>query len=376
MSTDDPAQDGSADEVAGIVLDQFERLLAQHLSPQVLAACDGAVNGAAWPAALWSALADSGLPLALVPEAADGIGLDARTAARLIRRCGQAALPLPLPETIAGMALWSEAGGDLPDGAITLVPAGSTVRITPCDDGFLVDGRVAQVPWGGSAAALLVDATDASGVRHLVRIRAPGTVRDTRHNLAGEPRDALDLTGCTVGADDVRTAPDWVAEGSVGPIEAIGAFARAQQMVGAMETCLASTLDHARERQQFGRALAKFQAIQHMLAEAAGHVAAATASADLAAACWGDGRFVLATAMAKARCGEAAGHVAEIGHQIHGAMGFTQEHPLHRATRRLWSWRDEFGSDALWQERIGRAVCAGGGAALWPMLVRLRAGAG
>jgi acyl-CoA dehydrogenase len=57
-------------------------------------------------------------------------------------------------------------------------------------------------------------------------------------------------------------------------------------------------------------------------------------------------------------------------------MGFTQEHPLHRATRRLWSWRDEFGSDALWQERIGRAVCAGGGAALWPMLVRLRGGAG
>jgi acyl-CoA dehydrogenase len=113
-----------------------------------------------------------------------------------------------------------------------------------------------------------------------------------------------------------------------------------------------------------------------MLAEAAGHVAAATASADLAAACWGDARFVLATAIAKARCGEAAGHVAAICHQIHGAMGFTQEHPLHRATRRLWSWRDEFGSDAVWQERIGRAVCAGGGAALWPLLVRLRAGAG
>lgn len=376
MNTTDHAQDGAADEVAGIVLDQFERLLAQHLTPHVLAACDGAVDGAAWTADLWSALAESGLPLALVPEAADGIGLEASTAARLIRRCGQAALPLPLPETIAGAALWAAAGGGALDGAITLVPAGSPVRITQRTDGFVLDGRAAQVPWGGSVSVLLVDAIDAAGHLHLVRITAPGTVRDTRHNLAGEPRDAIDLTGRTVAADAVRRAPDWAAEGDVGPDEAVGAFVRAQQMVGAMETCLGSALDHARERQQFGRPLAKFQAIQHMLAEAAGHVAAATASADLAAACWGDPRFVLATAIAKARCGEAAGHVAEISHQIHGAMGFTQEHPLHRATRRLWSWRDEFGSDALWQERIGRAVCAGGGGALWPMLVRLRAGAG
>ncbi|MCJ2121467.1 acyl-CoA dehydrogenase family protein [Methylobacterium sp. J-077] len=376
MNTINHAQDGAGDEVAGIVLDQFERLLAQHLPPQVLAACDGAVDSTAWPADLWRALNDSGLPLALVPEAADGIGLDAGTAARLIRRCGQAALPLPLPETIAGAALWAAAGGGAPEGALSLIPVGSSVRITRRADGFVLDGRAAQVPWGGSVAALLVDTIDAAGAVHLVRIAAPGTVRDTRHNLAGEPRDALDLTGCTVALDDVRTAPDWAAEVGVGSVETVGAWARAQQMVGAMETCLTSALDHARERQQFGRPLAKFQAIQHMLAEAAGHVAAATASADLAAACWGDARFVLATAIAKARCGEAAGHVAAICHQIHGAMGFTQEHPLHRATRRLWSWRDEFGSDAVWQERIGRAVCAGGGAALWPLLVRLRAGAG
>ena len=376
MITTDHAQDGAADATADIVLDQFERLLAQHLPPQVLAACDGAVDGAAWPADLWRALAESGLPLALVPEAADGIGLEAGTAARLIRRCGQAALPLPLPETIAGAALWAASGGVASDKALALVPAGSPVRITRRADRVVLDGRAAQVPWGGSVVALLVDAVDAAGIRHLVRIPAPGTVRDPRHNLAGEPRDALDLTGCTVADADLRTAPDWAADGDVGAVAVVGAFVRAQQMVGAMETCLASALDHARERQQFGRPLAKFQAIQHMLAEAAGHVAAATASADLAAACWGDRHFVLATAIAKACCGEAAGHVATICHQIHGAMGFTQEHPLHRATRRLWSWRDEFGSDALWQERIGRAVCAGGGAALWPMLVRLRGGAG
>ncbi|WP_245337962.1 hypothetical protein [Methylobacterium radiotolerans] len=64
----------AGDMVDGIVLDQVERLLAQHLTPALLAACDGAVDATAWPADLWTALAESGLPLALVPEAEDGIG--------------------------------------------------------------------------------------------------------------------------------------------------------------------------------------------------------------------------------------------------------------------------------------------------------------
>ncbi|MDP4021479.1 acyl-CoA dehydrogenase family protein [Methylobacterium sp. NEAU 140] len=363
------------DDVAGIVLDQAGRLFSAHITPALLAACDGASGPAAWPAPLWEAIDESGLPLALVPEARGGIGLDATVAARLIRACGRAALPLPLPETIAGAALWAAAGGEAGAGALSLVPAAAGVRIAPSGDGFSLDGRAAGVPWGGGVSALLVEASGADG-RCLVRLEAPGPATDTRHNLAGEPRDALDLAGRAVPADAVRPLPGWLAGAEGGAIETVGAWIRAEAMVGAMERALASSLDHATERQQFGRPLAKFQAIQHMLADAAGHLAAATAAADLAAAAWGGTRFPLAVAVAKSRCGEAAGRVAEICHQVHGAMGFTQEHGLHRATRRLWSWRDEFGPDVLWQERIGRAVCAGGGAALWPMLVRLRAGAG
>jgi acyl-CoA dehydrogenase len=144
---------------------------------------------------------------------------------------------------------------------------------------------------------------------------------------------------------------------------------RAQQMVGAMERCLDYAIAYAMERQQFGRPIAKFQAIQHMLADAAGQFAAASASADLAADAVAQADFEFAVAIAKARVGEAAGKVAEICHQVHGAMGFTQEHPLHFATRRLWSWRDEFGHEAFWQQRIGTLVCAGGGDALWQRLV-------
>jgi len=126
---------------------------------------------------------------------------------------------------------------------------------------------------------------------------------------------------------------------------------------------------YAGERRQFGRTLSKFQAIQHMLAEAAGHLAASEAASALAGDAYATPSFAFQVAVAKARSGEAAGKVAEICHQVHGGMGFTQEHPLHFATRRLWSWRDEFGGEAYWQERIGRAVCADGGEALWPRLV-------
>jgi acyl-CoA dehydrogenase len=65
---------------------------------------------------------------------------------------------------------------------------------------------------------------------------------------------------------------------------------------------------------------------------------------------------------------EAAGKVAEIAHQVHGAIGFTHEHSLHRLTRHLWSWRDEFGNESHWPRELGCAVMAAGADALWPMI--------
>ncbi|WP_344252620.1 acyl-CoA dehydrogenase family protein [Pseudonocardia hydrocarbonoxydans] len=73
-------------------------------------------------------------------------------------------------------------------------------------------------------------------------------------------------------------------------------------------------------------------------------------------------------AAAKARAGEAAGEVARIAHQVHGAIGFTREHDLRLLTTRLWAWRDEDGSDAHWQAELGATVLAAGPEALWPMV--------
>ena len=53
---------------------------------------------------------------------------------------------------------------------------------------------------------------------------------------------------------------------------------------------------------------------------------------------------------------------------VFGAIGFTREHILHRYTRRLWAWRDDFGNESEWAEQLGRRVIAAGADELWPML--------
>jgi acyl-CoA dehydrogenase len=129
---------------------------------------------------------------------------------------------------------------------------------------------------------------------------------------------------------------------------------------------------------QFGKPIGKYQAIQQQLALMAGDVAAARLAALAAAA---DAPCALqpvapsaafSIAAAKVRTGEAATRACGIAHQVHGAIGFTREHSLHFATRRLWAWREQFGSDAWWAQALGRAAIAGGATAFWPALTRRR----
>ena len=76
----------------------------------------------------------------------------------------------------------------------------------------------------------------------------------------------------------------------------------------------------------------------------------------------------VAAALAKGRVGESAGTVARLAHQVHGAIGFTKEYALQLSTRRLWSWREEFGPDPEWAARVGAYFCARGAETLWPTL--------
>jgi alkylation response protein AidB-like acyl-CoA dehydrogenase len=96
---------------------------------------------------------------------------------------------------------------------------------------------------------------------------------------------------------------------------------------------------------------------------------AASSAADTIANAAGfdDAVFLEATA-AKIRCADAAEKGAAIAHQVHGAIGYTLEHILHRYTMRALAWRDDFGHESYWAVELGKRVAARGADELWPLV--------
>jgi len=312
-----------------------------------------------WPEKLWGALEEGGLTLPLVSEAAGGAGgtwLDAHV---VVRASGRHTAPVPLAETIIAGWLLSRAGLEVPFGPLTIAPvhAGEALTLARRGGALAVTGTATRVPWGRHAGHV-VTVADVDGRPSIALIATSGARISEGANLAREPRDTLTFDDATVLA---AAASDVTAD----TIRLYGAMARAAQMAGALDACLEQAVRYATERKQFGRPIGSFQVIQQNLAVLAGHVAASGIAAESAfrAADRGDARFEIA--VAKIRVGEAAGVGAGIAHQTHGAIGFTYEHSLHFATRRLWSWRAEFGSESAWARELGASVAARGADALW-----------
>lgn len=141
-------------------------------------------------------------------------------------------------------------------------------------------------------------------------------------------------------------------------------------MAGAMGRALALSIEHVNTRQQFGRPLGKFQAVQQSLAVMACEVraveaAAAALAARLDAAGLDPAAADFEMAAAKLRANRAVGVVTAIAHQVHGAIGFTAEYELNRVTIPLMRWRGAHGNDAYWAAKLGRQVAGFGGQGLW-----------
>ena len=320
-----------------------------------------------WPKALWDALEESGLPLTWVSDEYGGAGAELADGFAVLRVAGRFAAPVPLAETLLAGWLLAEAKIAAPAGPMTIAPVYEDGNLTVGADGKLA-GRARHVPFARYAQHIAALATrGGEPVVALVATEwlaiAPGV------GLSGESRDTVSFDGAT----PVSVAP---APGlDPAKLTLIAAAARAQQMAGALERILEQSVQYSLDRSQFGRPIAKFQAVQQNLAALAGEVAAASAAADGAAEAIvanGIASDITAAevAIAKLRVGDAAGTGAAIAHQVHGAMGFTYEHTLHHSTRRLWGWREEFGNETLWAERLGRMVAAAGADELWPFVTR------
>lgn len=317
-------------------------------------------------AALWRALAETGLTRVGVAERLGGSGGGITDAITVVGSLAENAAAVPVAEQVL-LAGWlaEQADIQLPDGLVA-VAAGPHDAIRVTGKGPSVEGVAYHVPWGSTATHVLAIAQ--STVEETVVALVPaGQVSGRRPgaNLAGEPRDRLEFAGAKPVAVSQFTGP--VRD----ELLVRGALTRSVQIAGSLRAVLRLTLRYSAERHQFGRPLALLDPVRQQVATMAGEVAATAAAVDaaLAAVTAGAPAAGFAVAAAKLQAGTAATTAARIAHQVHGAMGFTREHSLHRHTTRLWSWRDEFGSEEYWARLVFDSVHDASSLGLWPALV-------
>ena len=318
----------------------------------------------------WKDVAGLGFTALTVPEELGGSGGDLRDAAVVVAEAARHSVPLPVAEAnfLAGPLL-AAAGIELPDGILT-----GTAGTVTADRAGRLAGTVRDVPWLRDADYLVTLAETPEGPAvALVPVTAPGLSVTPGANLAGEHRDTAVLDGVAPAHLARPRVPaagrgpetrDWAATA-----ELLGAAARAVQIGGAAQAVLDRSVKHAGERMQFGRTLDKFQAVQQLLARLAANATTVSVAADaavLALAEQAPGAELLVAA-AKAEASALALEIARTGHQVHGAIGYTAEHPLGEHTKRLWSWRQEFGNELYWRRRIAGLIDEASGQ-LWPLL--------
>jgi alkylation response protein AidB-like acyl-CoA dehydrogenase len=195
-------------------------------------------------------------------------------------------------------------------------------------------------------------------------------VPEEQGGFGGTWEDAFVVVrACGAHAIDHPVAEAILDSANVTDCDLYAAMMLAAKMAGALNAALDLSVQYTRERQQFGKPLASFQAIQQQLAVFAEEAAAADMAAASAfrAANRGDPWFEIACA--KLRANQAARISTGIAHQVHGAMGFTAEYRLQHLTKRLWAWSSEHGNERYWADKIGARIAARGPENFWLDLV-------
>ena len=267
----------------------------------------------------------------MASESAGGAGLDLDAVFPIFVAFGRHAVPVPAAQSIAARALLRDVAA--PEGMVTLVghargEADGSVSAAHVAFGAIAAHALANV----DGALVLLDCGKAERIATGVRGSQAASLRWTR-----------DAVGMPVGDNGNEVA-------------ALSAALHAAAMAGAMERMFSMTLGYCNDRVQFGKAIGKFQSIQHQLSVMAEHVAGAGVAAELAFKAGEKLPALLAAATAKARTSASVPLVASTAHALHGAIGVTEEFDLQLYSQRLHEWRMGDGSEAYWNRIVGEAV--------------------
>lgn len=343
------------------VIEAVTGILRDHSSPDDVRRTED--HG--WNEELWSVLAASGFTLVSVPEEAGGSGGDLADAYSVVQATGYFAAAVPVAETsvLGGWAL-AAAGLEIPAGPTTVATGGprDELHLERTGSGWQVSGRLHRVPWARQSERLVLLVPHDGGHRVVSLPTADLDIR-SGSNLAGESRDDVVLD--RVPVDTSAPAPLGV---DLDQLRLRGALARAASTAGALVRMSELTTRYTGERHQFGRPIARFQAVQRHVVRIAERARTTAIAVECAA---GNARPDLDpfdAASAKIVAGEAAGVAAAAAHQAHGAIGMTKEYELGQLSRRAWAWRDEFGSESRWSLELGHRLAATGADALWPRI--------
>jgi alkylation response protein AidB-like acyl-CoA dehydrogenase len=311
-------------------------------------------------ASLWHAVTQQlGLTgIGIAPERG-GAGGDFVDAAVVIEEAGRSLLPVPVTTSLVAAAVL-DSSDDVPADVMTSVAAGERVAVVGVTENLSVEGsrltgRVDHVLDGDRAHLLVLAAPDSLWLVDVsvqgVTVSGCATLDATR-GQASVHLDAADATPLG-GVDDARVAVDLLR------------VALSVEAVGAARHCLELTVSHLKTREQFGRPIGSFQALQHRAADLVVDLEAAVSTAYYAAwaAAQAPEELGVVAPLAKAVCADAAWRVAAETIQMHGGIGFTWEHDAHRYFKRLTTTRLLLG-DAHVQRRLVAERAAIGPAAI------------
>ena len=339
--------------IGELFAEQMDRLLSECVSRELLISVE---NGRAADT-LWHTLEELGILLALVDEENGGSDLNWEDVEPTLRCCGRHGAPVPLPETLLANWVLAAGGLALPTGFVTVSTA-----LYQLDANDKLHGRDSDVAWAPLCENIVAIAERGDN-KYVCLFSQKQCQVEPQETLAREPTGALNLVGVTPLA--IAGAPKTIC--GLGLLPYLASL-RSVQIAGALEELLSLCVEYANTREQFGRPIGKFQAIQHAIAELASQTAAAQVAGQYAFRQIDADNAEHGGMIAKIRAGQAAGRGAEIAHQVFGAIGFTDEHSLHYLTRRLWQWRCDAGSEFWWSERLGQKAITAGGDGLWPSI--------
>ena len=302
----------------------------------------------------WPTVVELDWPLVGIPESAGGAGGTVADVVALTEAAARQAASVPLHETQLARSLLGAVGADLGPAVIAVPVDGRIVTIDRTDEPT-IDGEVTGVGWASVADHLVVAVED-----QLVWLATDtdGVQIDPGVDVSNEPFDTVTFSSAKVQVVGGDAAVRSLRNGA--------ALGRAAALVGAAESACRLTIEHVAAREQFGRPLARFQLVRAGIADMAAELELARGTLSNAVDAHLDVRDIeLRTGVAVSAAAQTATLVLRTSHQLHGAIGVTREHALHRFTRRLWAWRDRAGSQRSWERRVGDLVATGGPEEVW-----------